>query len=156
MDEDISFENSLFSICGESLKTLNEDNKTVSLFFLLPCVLENKKKKENAFYLYAAATDKNERKKGYMEKLIKSVLEDYDLVFLRPANEKLCEYYSKLGLKRITANSSNADFKLKPCGCYEKLVSVTALNDNHEEFDVMYYSKNEIKISSVEFNHSMN
>lgn len=156
MDEDLSFENSLFGLCGETLKTLKADNKTVSMFFLLPCVIESERKKEKAFYLYAAATDINARKKGYMEKLIKSVLEDCDLVFLRPASKKLCEYYSKLGFKRITANSSNSDLKLKPCECYEKLIKITGLNDNREEFDVMYYSKNEMEINSVEFNHSMN
>ena len=156
MDEDTSFENSLFSICGETLKTLNDDKKTVSMFFLLPCVLENNSIKQKAFYLYAAATDKSERKKGYMEKLIKSALKDCDLVFLRPANEKLCEYYSKLGFKQITANSSDSSFTLTPTDCYEKLVNITGLNDNGEEFEVMYYSKKQMEINSVEFNHSMN
>lgn len=156
MDEDRTFENLLFDVCLESLKTLNDKNETVSMLFLLPCVLESDSKKINAFYLYAAATDTNRRKKGYMESLIKNVLEQCDLVFLRPANEKLCDYYKKFGFKKITANSFKGELYLSPCGSYKQLVSLTGLSDNNEEFDIMYYSKNKIEINSVIFNHSMN
>ena len=156
MDEDVSFENLLFSICKDSLKTLEIDNETVSMLFLLPCIFDDTLRKYNAFYLYAAATDKLHRKNGYMERLINNALEDCDLVFLRPASEKLCDYYEKFGFKKITANSLNAKKSLIPDGCYKKIADISSLNDKFEEFNIMYYSKNEITIDTVIFNHSMN
>lgn len=156
MDEDKTFENLLFDVCKNSLKILNAENEIVSMLFLLPCILKNDSERINAFYLYAAATGQNHRKKGYMEKLIKKALEDCDLVFLRPANERLCDYYKKLGFKKISANSDDALFSLQPQGCYEKLVNITGINDFKEVFNVMYYSKNKIEINNILFNYSMN
>ena len=155
MDEDETFENLLFDICGQHLKTLELSNETVSMLFLLPCVLKHGSETINTFYLYAAATDKKYRKKGYMERLIKNAQDECDLIFLRPASEKLCEYYKKLGFEKISANS-HSDLSLNPIGCYKKLIDITKLDDKNEKFDVMYYSKNKIKMNNVIFNHSMN
>ena len=51
-------------------------------------------------YIYAVATKKTQRKKGFAGELL-SYIKDYyreiDVIMLRPANESLFDYYKKLG-----------------------------------------------------------
>lgn len=97
-DED--FENRLFSACADYCKELCINGKTVSMLFALPCNIYNGGGLIPAYYIFAAATKKEFRGKGYMTQLINS-LETDRLLFLKPANAPLFKFYEKLGFKRF-------------------------------------------------------
>ncbi|WP_455484286.1 GNAT family N-acetyltransferase [Eubacterium sp.] len=71
-----------------------ENNKAVSMLYLVDCVLDGKQ----SHYIYAACTTQNCRKKGYMSALIKYCVAEFDRVCLIPANEDLIEYYKRQNL----------------------------------------------------------
>ncbi|MBQ7962821.1 MAG: GNAT family N-acetyltransferase [Clostridia bacterium] len=94
--------------------------KIVSAFYLVDSQLINGNKTEKVRYLYAAATLPGYRKQGIMSEMIKyaaEVLADkgYAAIVLCPADEKLYDYYEKLGFTRsfsdriYTINSSALD-----------------------------------------------
>ena len=83
-----------------------ENGKIVSMLFLL----EGKVYCENilfsAYYLYAAATLKSHRGRGIMGDMLEfskkfAAEKGVDLICLKPANDKLFEYYEKHGYKTV-------------------------------------------------------
>lgn len=83
----------------ENIKNANcfayyENNKAVSMLYLVDCVLDGKQ----SHYIYAACTTEKCRKKGYMSALIKHCVAEFDEVCLIPANEELIEYYKRQNL----------------------------------------------------------
>lgn len=81
------------------------DGKIVSAFYLVDSKLINGNKTEKVKYLYAAATLPEYRKQGIMSEMIKYAAEvvydkGYCAIILCPANEKLYDYYEKLGFAR--------------------------------------------------------
>lgn len=80
----------------------------VSMIFLIECNYCGCKGQ----YLYAVATDKNFRNRGYASRLIEQAKKQmYDFLWLIPANEKLFDYYAKQGFK--IKLYSDSDFKNK-------------------------------------------
>lgn len=75
-----------------------EDGKAVSMISLLPVLLHDGGKKIPARYVYAVATKKSSRGRGYAKELIlraKRLLQEP--LLLEPAGERLAEYYRKMG-----------------------------------------------------------
>ncbi len=108
--KDKEFENLLFSKCSPHLKSLNQKGEAVSMLFTLPCNIETKESQLNAKYLFAVATDKAHRKKGYMEKLLNEVLNKNDIFILRPSSDYLLKYYKRFGFREILGTDENEAF----------------------------------------------
>lgn len=73
------------------------DNKIVSQMF----VIDGNYESFNTGYIYAAATNKDYRGKGYMSALIKETKDEFDILSLKPANDSLYDFYKKIGFKTI-------------------------------------------------------
>ena len=85
---------------------VSDEDKIISVLYLLNCDLTFKGKNYKGKYLYAAATDEKHRGKGLMALLIEEAQlfcksSAVDFISLVPANEKLYSYYEKFGF--ITA-----------------------------------------------------
>ena len=95
--DDGAFADMLFSLFSKDLRYITENGKLVCMAFCIDVFAQNKKGK----YLYAVATDKNFRNKGYMSRLFKNIEEEfsgeYDFLCLHPANESLIELYKNKG-----------------------------------------------------------
>ena len=101
--EDSEFENKLFELCGDYIERLEINGVTVSFLFLLPCQIQWGENSKKAYYLFAAATHRDYRKKGYMGRLLEKVKGSVtDPIILRPAEENLVEYYKKFGFITLT------------------------------------------------------
>lgn len=93
----LNFDNVILCCDGE---------KTVSMLSLIPAnIVSADGQKADAYCVYAAATDKNYRKRGIMSKLLDFSAElaaerNADFLFLHPANEKLYSYYEKNGFEK--------------------------------------------------------
>lgn len=79
---------------------LVEEEQVVSAFYLLKSVLSFEGKNYTGYYLYAAATLPEYRKKGIMSNLIEEAKaycekEKLDFISLVPSNDSLYSYYSK-------------------------------------------------------------
>ena len=79
-----------------------QDGKIVSAFYLVNSTLLSGNQEKKVKYLYAAATLPEYRKKGIMGEMIKYAREylkqkNVDFIALCPADEKLYDYYEKLG-----------------------------------------------------------
>ena len=155
-DPDTKFEDLLFDNCSRYCHTLSVQNKTVSMLFMLPIEVKLFDKSLNGAYLYAAATDIEHRKKGYMSQLIERVKKEYDFIVLRPANDSLIKYYATFGFKCVTAGDFFDAPLILPQNGYKKLIDTSGINDNNEQFTAMYYSKTELEIDKINFNYSMN
>lgn len=100
-----------------------EDDRIVSMFFLLDGELAGEKSK----YLYAACTHSDYRRRGLMENLIDAAVSyctdnGFSSIFLVPANEKLYNYYSKFG---FTDSFKKKKFKFTVKDIIDKNPSVT-------------------------------
>ena len=73
--------------------TYIKDNKIVSMIFVIDAILNGSKTK----YLYAAASLKAFRGKGYMSDLLNKAQKDYASLCLIPATEALANFYKKRG-----------------------------------------------------------
>lgn len=107
-----------------------DDNKLVSMLFLLQSSLLLKNKSYNSYYIYAACTTESQRNKGIMTRLL-SYAKDYsmknnvDALVLVPASKKLFDYYGKSGFCNC--------FYYKNCACNMKeLINSTA----YDTFDI--------------------
>ena len=101
--DDGEFENRLFSLCGEYLRTAKQDGNVTALLFALPCEIISEGKGFEAYYLFAAATKREYRKKGHMSRLIKGLINEGKPIFLKPETEELIGFYERLGFKSFTA-----------------------------------------------------
>ena len=84
--------------------TVEENGEICSVLYLFDCSVNICGEYFLGKYLYAAATDKNHRRKGLMGKLIKEsqvycVENNLDFIALLPANESLYTYYAKFGFE---------------------------------------------------------
>ena len=93
-------------ISYENVTVCCDGKKIVSMLSLLPArIAFPDAESVNGFCVYAAATDKQYRKRGIMSALLDFSAElakkrNADMLFLHPANEKLYSYYEKNGFKR--------------------------------------------------------
>ncbi len=78
--------------------------EAVSALYLIPAEISHEDRLYSAYYVYAAATLKDFRKRGIMAKLLEysDILANrrkIDYLFLHPAEEELYAYYAKNGYK---------------------------------------------------------
>lgn len=111
-DPDTEFEDKLFKNCFKYCRVKKADGKTVSMLFALPCELFDGEKREEAVYIYAAATLASYRGKGFMTELIDSLKSEGKTLFLVPADDGLIPFYKRCGFKKFTA------FTFKKCEKY--------------------------------------
>jgi GNAT superfamily N-acetyltransferase len=118
-DADFLFEN-VFS--KAQLISLEESGKTVSMLFLMDCVLSTKTEEIPYYYLYAACTHPDYRGKGLMGKLLakaKDFAKENGMggIILKPAKPSLFEFYNNYGFKNFCKYSKTnlclEDIKLK-------------------------------------------
>ncbi len=81
-----------------------EDGRIISALYLLDCAIEAEDTRFDGYYLYAAATAEDCRRKGHMGKLIeeaKALLqkEEKDFIALMPATTALYDYYETFGFR---------------------------------------------------------
>ena len=147
------FDTKLFENFADCISIKEADGITVSMLFKIPCTLNFNDEKTPIFYIYAAATDKKHRGKGYMSDLIKNVIASTDApLFLKPATKELESIYARLGFKRITASNQNFDAFLTPDKKWEQLSSA----DNcPEDFILMYSGNLPPEISKLSFVYTM-
>lgn len=79
-----------------------DGENVVSAFYLIESYINFDNKHYKGYYLYAAATLPEYRKKGFMSKLINEAVsyckeKGYDFISLVPSNEGLYNYYTKSG-----------------------------------------------------------
>ncbi len=85
------------------------DDELVSMLFLIDCKYMNHSGK----YIYAVATDENFRNQGYASLLVNEAKKYMnDFLWLIPANEKLFDFYAKLGFETKLYSSSNYKNKI--------------------------------------------
>lgn len=109
--DDGEFEDDLFTMCGEYLRSASCGKETAAMLFALPCKIVTPEKSFSAFYLYGAATKKAYLGQGYMSGLIKTLIKEGKPIFLKPAEDNLLGFYERLGFKRFTAVSSGKNEK---------------------------------------------
>jgi len=153
-DDDAYFEELLFENCSEYLRTIEENGIPVSMYFALPCLFKRGESVKKAVYFYAAATDKKYRGRGYMAKLIEELKESEDLIFLRPGEDSLIDYYKKFGFDTVYSENYNTDTKIIPTDGFKKLTEKIKVDYNYEKYTLMYFSKSKIN-NIVEFPFSM-
>lgn len=151
--DDCDFTDALFKHCFKYCKVLKKNDKTVSMFFLLPCNLSVNKKSKKAHYLFAAATKKSEQGKGYMKELLKEAIkESRTPVFLRPAEKGLIEFYQKQGFSLITAkNSLNGEVSLLPKEEFEFLKSFA---NQPDDTNFYFMVNNKMNFDEISFRYS--
>ncbi len=149
--EDKEFEKLLFKNPPETLKI---EGKTVSQLFLLPCSIKSGEETLNAKYIYAAATKKSERKKGYMSKLLKRVIKENDILILRPASQELKNYYKKFGFKEFAAtDTENPNLYITPLENFGDLALLEG-RTNEGDFPLMALNS-PIDLKGVSFPFTM-
>lgn len=85
------------------------DDQLVSMLFLIDCNYQN----YNGKYVYAVATDKKYRNKGYASILVNEAKKYMnDFLWLIPAEESLFDYYSKLGFEIKLYSNSNYESQI--------------------------------------------
>ena len=154
--DDADFRNELFENCFEYVRLLEDNGEILSMLFNLPCKIVTDSTEFKAGYIYAAATPKKHRLKGYMSQLLKKVKNNFNgVLFLRPANKGLIEFYRKNGFKEITGIGNKNGFPLvEPCENFAKLVQNNS-EETNEKFTLMYYSKENINLENLHFIYSM-
>lgn len=133
-DEDSDFENQLFEHCKEYCRTVNCGKETAAMLFLLPCEITNYQTKIDGYYIYAAATKKEYRKKGYMSRLIEEIKAENKLVFLKPATPDLVRFYARLGFKVFNTSPTENIY----CKCVPKLGFAKMFPQNLDESSVSH------------------
>ena len=128
------FDNEFFSAFFENCETYEENGKTVSILFKLPCKMGER----TVYYIYAAATDGAKRRKGYMNKLLRRVQrQTSEPLFLCPAGAELIRFYEKAGFKPAVGVSENGDIKIIPA---KKQRELSALCEKvPDRFTLMFY-----------------
>ena len=152
-DDEPEFEKALFDNCFKYCKFISENEKIVSMLFLMPTVLKTEVYNLNCGYIYAAATLKECRGKGYMSRLIKEIGNNIPL-FLKPANDSLIKFYKNLGFKTVSAEKSTDFPMLCPAEDFLTLAELFPDDENKEKYIAMYFAK-DIKIEKLNFIQTM-
>ncbi len=154
-DTDNSFENKLFSLCSDYLRVLKVEDKVVSMLFALPCKITDGESFKEGYYIFAAATLDSEQGKGYMTKLLEQVNLENKLLFLKPANEELIEFYKRVGFSCFTATKAlNKKCKAEPQAGFKKLILGEKINEQASYIAMSYNAKN-MKLDNMYFPFTM-
>ena len=96
--EEECFTDALFALgFPQHLMAMGEGKDLASMLFALPYDIQTKDGKMPAHYLYAVATAKAHRGKGYAKKLLKRAAACGTPVFLRPMSPSLFDFYKDAG-----------------------------------------------------------
>lgn len=154
-DDSQYFEEVLFKKCWKSAKYICEKDEVVSCLFALLCELTEGENSRTGTYIYAAATKESHRGKGYMTRLLKEVLEETNgFAVLRPANEKLCDFYAPFGFETVEAkNSKEGAPLLSPLAEYAELSQIFSPKADGKLFTLMFNGKD--KPSKIYFTDSL-
>ena len=96
--EDEKFTEALFALgFPQHLVAMGEGSELASMLFALPYDIVTEQGRTQASYLYAVATAKAHRGKGYAKKLLRRVAERGVPVFLRPMSPSLFDFYKAAG-----------------------------------------------------------
>lgn len=152
-EDDIEFETALFNNCFKYCRFSEENEKIVSMLFLLPTVLKTEKCSLKCGYIYAAATLKECRGKGYMSRLINEVQGDMPL-FLKPANDTLIGFYKGLGFKTVSAKKSTGLPMLCPAEDFSTLAELFPDAEDGKNYTAMYLGK-DLNLKSLNFIQTM-
>ena len=96
--EDARFTEALFALGFPThLVAMGEGKDLASMLFALPYDIITAEGTQKAHYLYAVATAKAHRGKGYAKKLLRRVAERGTPVFLRPMSPSLFDFYKSAG-----------------------------------------------------------
>lgn len=97
-DESPAFLDALFAKgFPQHLVAMGDGGKLVSMLFALPYPIRTETGKTDALYLYAVATAKEYRGKGYAKRLLCEVASRGKPVFLRPLSPSLFDFYKTAG-----------------------------------------------------------
>ncbi len=104
--EDDAFTDALFALgFPDFCHGIFEDGQLVCMLFALPYDVVTSEGVLPARYLYAVATAKAHRGKGYAKQLIAEVAAQYSRVFLRPMSPSLFAFYARAGLSPLSPHS---------------------------------------------------
>ena len=96
--EEERFTEALFALgYPKHLVAMGEGSELASMLFALPYDIVTESETVQANYLYAVATAKAHRGKGYAKKLLRRVAERGIPVFLRPMSPSLFDFYKDAG-----------------------------------------------------------
>ena len=147
------FADNLFNMFGDIIARQINGGKTVSVLFPLPCTLKTKDLKIPSKYIFAAATDKELRGKGYMSVLINRICSDNNcFYFLRPARPQLIDFYKKLGFKEIRCTGGSGLPYIEVC---EKHRILAENIKDTGTFTLMYRYSKPVDFDGVYFEYSM-
>ena len=91
--EDVAFTDALFSLgFPDHLVAMSENGELCSMLFALPYPIITEKGPVTAHYLYAVATAKEHRGRGFAKKLLRRVASRGTPVFLRPMSPSLFDF----------------------------------------------------------------
>ncbi|MBE6629644.1 MAG: GNAT family N-acetyltransferase [Ruminococcaceae bacterium] len=96
--EDAAFTDALFALCfPHHLVAMSEGGELCSMLFAVPYPIQGADGPITAHYLYAVATAKAHRGKGYAKRLLQGVASRGTPVFLRPMSPSLFDFYKSAG-----------------------------------------------------------
>ena len=122
----------LFDLCYDNIKTLRAFGETVAMCFLLPCEVDGKAAK----YIYGFTVKEKYRGQGYGKALMEKIISDTnDILILRPANEKLIDYYKQFGFYEVKASNEKGDISVVPVDAFLRLGE----SDKKGEYTAMVY-----------------
>lgn len=149
-EEDSTFCDELFGKYFKYCKYLEKDGKIVSFCFAFDCKIGEK----TAKYIFAVATDSEQRNKGYATELLNKIRNESDAVLiLRPANRNLISFYEKLGFKTFNATNEQSNFAVIPCD--DLLNLAKDYKENSGNYTLMYLSDNTENLENIYFPYSM-
>jgi len=149
------FFETLYTKAQNHCKVLIKDGSVVSFFFLLPVELKKLDKRQMAYYLFAAATDKKFQGNGYMSELIKkTITESEHPIILKPATHSLISFYNRFGFSKIKMNhSGDKNFSILPI---EEFKELSPDSDELEgEFTACIFGKTDFDIDGITFEYTM-
>ncbi len=106
---------------GKYFGAYDEKGELLSMLFLLDLPIKLERESTKCAYMYACATRKDCRGKGFFRQLYENAKqalekEEYDCVFCVPASDKLFDFYKKIGFeKQLYRRRISAKNDGKPC-----------------------------------------
>lgn len=123
--QDTQFDNMLFDLFFDCVETLEIDGKVASMYFKIPCTLNNGGNKTKAYYIYAVTTHSDFRHKGLMSELFCKTQTETDVFyFLKPSNEGVINFYTQAGFRQITGTTEICDAVIEVDDNFKKLSSL--------------------------------
>lgn len=118
----------------ENMLVIHENGRLVSMASMLPVQITINGEKKSAKYVYAVATLPEYRQKGYAAEILKYASEKYnEPLILQPADERLYQYYTKLGFQE--------EFCESPCWSYDgKCTKMTVMPQIQEQREIVQSS----------------